>query len=178
MDRRVIRLQGEHHLQPAQLTTLLSHHWDLNINLSDTSYRHQLDEVITDLTDKHQACVLIVEDAHCLPISTLAALSHLTIKQDDSTVYLHVLLLGKSELLNKVSSLQTKTIPYIQTNRPSQEKASQPPPPEKPKKEATSRVSLWKQHAVKAASITALLIIGLALWYHKKTLKNPMDLLT
>ena len=99
VDQRVIRLQGERHLQPAQLTTLLSRHWGLNIDLSNASYRHQLDAVITDLTHKQQSCVLIVDDAHRLPISTLAALSHLTIKQDNGTVYLHVLLLGKPELL-------------------------------------------------------------------------------
>lgn len=114
--QRVICLQGEENLQPAQLTLLLSRHWDININSYSERYRDQLDKIVLELAAHNQACALIVDDAECLPLATLAALAHLAIKQDTPHIHLHVLLLGKPTLLEKAGTLQSNAIPYLQLN--------------------------------------------------------------
>ncbi len=140
--QRVIRLQGNVNLVPAQLTQLLSHHGEITIDQHAEGYQRQLDQIIQELATHNQACVLIVDDAEYLPIATLAALSHLSIKQDSHSIHLHVILSGKPKLLEKMSTLQTnprhiqleplsyeETFHYIQRclNALSKEKIEPPP---------------------------------------------------
>lgn len=111
---RIIRLQGDSSLQPTELTTLISQHWDFYYNPLETKYRYQLDEILNKLSSKNQSSVLVVDSADLLPISTLAALSHLAIKQEGQSVNIHVILLGEFGLLKKIGGLQAKRIPCIQ----------------------------------------------------------------
>ena len=114
---RIVRLQGDKQLQPNHLTQLLSHHWHIDINADEkNTYRKQLDQILLDLAASERNSILIADGAHLLPLSTLAALSHLATKQEGNSIKLHLILVGEPELQKKVNTLQSNVPPNIVIN--------------------------------------------------------------
>lgn len=111
--RHIIRVQGHPNLHPSQLTKVLSKHWTVENIDKDQRIETQLDQMLDGLTEHHQACILIIDDAHLLSLSVLAALTHLATQQDGKPTPLHLLLSGHAALSEKMNSLQTRDIPQL-----------------------------------------------------------------
>lgn len=126
MTRRIIRLQGQPDLQPSELAKLLSLHCRIETqeDASHPSY-HLLEHIASRLQECDATCTLIIDNAHNLPVATLATLSRLAIKQEGSSVYLHILLSGTPDLLEKTANLQNRTLPRLKLSPLSLEETQQ-----------------------------------------------------
>ncbi len=113
VSRHIIRLQGQQGLHPSQLAKVLSKHWAVKNTDKDLRIESQITQMLDGLAEHKQSCVLVIDDAHLLSLSMLAALSHIATQQDGKPVCLHLLLSGRPILAEKMSNLQTKEIPQI-----------------------------------------------------------------
>lgn len=113
ISRDVIRMQGSANIHPSQLIKMLSKHWGTNVTDAKAGLHQQLQQILTSLAKKEQRCSLIIDDAHCLPLSVMAALSHLAIAQENKEILLHIVLSGRPELREKMQHLQVRPIPYL-----------------------------------------------------------------
>lgn len=105
----VLRLKGRPNLQPAILTTLLSKHWAIQATKSIDDESHEtLDHMLNCLYAQNQTCLLLVEQAHLLPVSILTALCHLSQQQENKTVRIRMILVGYPELISKIHALYSK----------------------------------------------------------------------
>ena len=123
ISRHVIRLQATPNLNPSQLVAAVSKHWEIRHANQHERVENQLDEMLDGLIEHKQACILIIDDAHLLSLSVLAALSHLVTQQDGKHVYLHILLTGRPMLAEKINSLQTKDVPRLTVGALTREEA-------------------------------------------------------
>jgi len=123
VSRHIIRLQGHQDLHPSQLAKVLSKHWAIHNTDNSQRIENQLDQILRGLAEHDQTCILVVDDAHLLSLSGMAALSHLATQQDGNPVHLHLLLSGRPILSEKMNSLQTKEIPQITIGALSREEA-------------------------------------------------------
>ncbi len=121
--RHMLRLQGHQSLHPSQLAKVLSKHWAIKHIDKNQRLENQLDQALSELAEHKQACILIVDDAHLLSLSMLAALTHLATQQDGKRVHLHLLLSGRPILSEKMNNLQTKSIPQLTVGALSRENA-------------------------------------------------------
>lgn len=154
--KRVIRLQSDENLLPAQLTQLLLQHCEVELDDVAISCEQQLDKIIQSLATQNLACVFIIDDAERLPATTLAALLHMSMKQNTYHTHLHILLVGNSKLTEKIQPLHPKPIPQLLIKT-------------YPQKETRPKEKHW----VKAISLSLLLIIGFVMWYHKEHSRLP-----
>ena len=123
--RRVIRLQGTPNLRPLQFFNTLSKHWSIQNVDKHQRIENQLDKMLDGLMKHHETCLLIIDDAHLLSLSMLAAISYLAMQQDSKCISLHILLTGRPVLSEKINSLQTKEIPKLTIGALSREAAFQ-----------------------------------------------------
>ena len=121
VSRHLIRLQGSASIQPIQLAKVLSKHWAAKIHDKHARLESQLHEIILGLAKHEQECVLLIDDAHLLPFSVLAAISHLAMMQDNMRVHLHIILSGRPSLQRKIQNLQAREIPLINLSAPTSE---------------------------------------------------------
>jgi len=82
ISRYLIRLSGSKTIRPDQLVRLLSKHWSAQGRRHCIGLKNQLDDFVMGLSEHDQSCVLIVEDAHSVSLSVLAAFIHLSIYQE------------------------------------------------------------------------------------------------
>lgn len=121
--RPIIRLEGKTGLYPSQLVDVLSKHWAIHQADKHQRVETQLDEMIQNLSKHTSSFILIIDDAHLLSLSVLAAISHLVTQQEGNKVYLHILLSGQPILAEKINSLLTKEIPRLTLGALSREEA-------------------------------------------------------
>ena len=108
----VLRLKGRSNLQPSTLTTLFSKHWAIQSSETDELESHaQLDHALNCLYLQNQTCLLLVEQAHLLPISVLTALCHLSHQQENKSICVRIILVGCPELVSKINALYPKKFP-------------------------------------------------------------------
>lgn len=111
--RMIIRLQATPNLTPSQLAEAISKHWAIKNADKAARIETQLDKMLEGLTKHSQQCILVIDDAHLLSLSVLAAISHLATQQDGKAIHLHILLTGRPILSEKMGSLQTKEVPRL-----------------------------------------------------------------
>ncbi len=115
LEKPVIFLDGKDHLKPHDVITALSWQWQIDVTASGALITEQLDDLLTALKSQNQAGVLIIDDAHLLPFSVLAALIDAAIKQTEQCC-LHLILAGRESLKDKVATLYDQDIPTIELN--------------------------------------------------------------
>ena len=123
ISRHVVRLQATPNLNPSQLIAAIAKHWEIRHADQHERIEKQLDEMLGELIDNKRACILIIDDAHLLSLSVLAALSHLVTQQAGKRVYLHILLTGRPMLTEKINSLQTEDVPRLTVGALTREEA-------------------------------------------------------
>lgn len=111
--RQVVRLRGNPKLTPAQLLIALSKQWSISQTNNSPRIEVQLDNFLEQAAQQDLAAVLVIDDAHLLSLSALAAIAHLVTQQNDKTVYLHIILSGLPSLSEKISRLLTKKFQQI-----------------------------------------------------------------
>ncbi len=188
ISRHVIRFQGNADTHPEDLTKLLTKHWAANITDDDAPLESRLYDILLSLTEHGAHCVLVVDDAHLLSFSTLAALSYLAISQDHMKVHLHLLLSGRPELPDKIQRLQTKTVEQITLVAVPHEKPlidnghktvvqkllfiikqliseNLNDNPEIKTANTQASEALWQKNSVKSVFVLALLSMGAFFWW-------------
>ena len=102
----VLRLKGRSNLAPSILTTLFSKHWAIQATQSSDEESHKtLDHALNCLYAQNQTCLLLVEQAHLLPISILTALCHLSHQQENKSICVRMILVGYPEVISKINAL-------------------------------------------------------------------------
>lgn len=100
-----LELKGKSGLQPQKLTKLIAKKWHLELKLDQNFRQHQLDDILTAMQKFHQPGLLVIDDAHLLPIATLAALMHMCLSQETDQIVLRILLLGEPSLAQTLGNL-------------------------------------------------------------------------
>ncbi|PHQ78792.1 MAG: hypothetical protein COB66_08180 [Coxiella sp. (in: Bacteria)] len=112
MSHPIIRLKGRDHIKPRPMIKQLSEQWEVAVVDQTTSLSEQLQELVDGLIRQDNYCLLLVDDAHLLPFSVLAALVHIAIQQD-TQCHMHLVLSGRISLFEKVHTLHDQTMPVI-----------------------------------------------------------------
>lgn len=99
-----------HHFKADSLfsTRKLVHELERGFDLKapqNTSPEDQLDSQIEEVQYANQTCLLLIDNAHFLPLETLTSLLFLLKQQSTNQMRLHILLFGDKHLQAKLSSL-------------------------------------------------------------------------
>ena len=157
-DQMVLRLKGKPTCQPKTLAELVHKHWAVNIDIdNDSRLNTQFNEIIECLTSQKQSCVLLIDHAHQLPISVLAALCHISHQQENKFIAIRIVLAGQASLGSKINALYLKkfafppviTIPEIT--------------PPKKRKPANQR-RFFQNHKIKIIAGVGLVFSSVTLW--------------
>ena len=121
----ILQLQGYSDLDEERLLREISDRWGISLSTSYSFDQGQLNELLDKITEKNESYLLIVDDAHKCPLSTLIALSYLAIHQPEGTLNLRIVLLGEPSLIDKVKTLLPANtewpLPQIVLEVPSEE---------------------------------------------------------
>jgi type II secretory pathway predicted ATPase ExeA len=108
----VVRLHGKQHIKPRFMVQELSSHWHIPVVDHGEPLVDQLHTLVNGLIREKRLGFLIVDDAHLLPYSVLAALVHIAIAQENGC-HLHLLLSGRVSMLDKIKTLHDQDFPLI-----------------------------------------------------------------
>ncbi len=156
-DQMVLRLKGKTTCKPDNLTSIFKKHWAVNIKPSDNRLNTQLDEILECLTRQKQSCVLLIDHANLLPISVLAALCHLSHKQENQFIAIRIILAGHESLASKINALYLKKFAFPPVINLSSQTLAQ-------KNKAANSKSFWHKHRVKSLAIAGIFVCNLFLW--------------
>lgn len=120
-DHMVFRLKGRPNTQPAALANLLSKHWAVQFDANQTSISEKLSAAINCLNTHKQSCLLLVEQAHLLPMAVLNTLCHLSHAQTNKPAVVRIILAGYPEFISKINAFHFKNfasprVIYIKNN--------------------------------------------------------------
>lgn len=111
-----ICLHAKQHIKPRVMVQQLSSLWSIPVEDHGEPLVKQLRTLVNGLVRENKNVFLLIDDAHLLPYSVLAALVHCATAQEDGC-YLHLLLSGRISLSDKVRTLYDKDIPLIQLGK-------------------------------------------------------------
>lgn len=182
ISKHVIRLQGSEQIQPQQLIQVLSKHWAIRINHDEKKLKTQLEYILNALKKHDQHCLLVVDDAHKLPFSVMAALLHLAILQENKNIHLHLLLSGHNALGDKMQNLQISPIPciYLNATAPAVTRSTTPKikhikQQQRENKTPTWQQSFWQKHGIKTFSIFAMIsFLAFIRWFDMRLPRHPL----
>ena len=86
-DQMLLKVKGKSTLKPTEFVSLFKKHWAINEQLdTQAPLNSQLATVLDCLSKNQQSCVLVIDYAHLLPISVLAAICHLSFRQENQSI--------------------------------------------------------------------------------------------
>lgn len=167
-DQMILRIKGKSTLTPSHLVELFQKHWAVDIvKKSSQPLNAQFDDILDCLRQHHQSCLLIIDQAHLLPIAVLASLCHLGHQQENQPIAIRVILAGHPELSSKVNALYLKKFaqpPVIMLKDPEINQSRQT------KNRAPSRLQAgWQRHRVKSVALVSLFACGFFWWKLQST---------
>ncbi len=177
LSRELAEIKGDENLTTAQFIAALTRRWEAPIDKSSTNYREVLDQFLTSLNERDASVIVIIHDADQLPLSTLSAISHLSIKQEGRPVSIYFILAGGMLLHANMRSLQNREIPFIRLEDRVPVSSVSEPMLTSPKKYEDVPIRATKEsnqkppadkHWIKSISLVLLVLVGLFLWHHKK----------
>ncbi len=98
-------LKGSSMLSTKQLFERIAEAFDIKENIADLSVNEQADAIITHLEQRQRYYVLLIDDAHRLPLETLSNIITLAAKQKEANVSLYIVLLGEPQLDERLHNL-------------------------------------------------------------------------
>lgn len=118
LNREFILIQAQAHekAKSSDLARWLANQVQIELPSLTNSQQELLNFILTELKQHQKKYLLILENAHDLPLATLAALAHLTTLQESSPPIMPVLLLGDETLIQRAQLLQNTLIPKIVLN--------------------------------------------------------------
>ncbi len=99
-----LQLRGNIKIDVSRLIDLLARHCCVEID-RNLPRQQQLDKLLQILRAGQNLGLLIIDDAHQLPLDSLAALIYLINSQQEGSVCLHVILLGPYQLCHRIKEL-------------------------------------------------------------------------
>lgn len=158
-DQMILRIKGKSSFEPSALIHSLKKHWAIKIRKSDKPLNEKLNDAIACLEAQQQSCILLIDQAHLLPISMLAALCHLSHQQEGHTISIRIILAGVDSLATKIQALYLKNFappPIIKLN-PKQQTT--------PKKQnPANEKSFWQHHRIKSLAAVGLIACSFTLY--------------
>lgn len=156
-ERTLLITKGSTSFQPTSLMQWLAEQLELRFPERETSQKESLNYFLDQIAQRNKKFLLIIESAHQLPFATLAALSHLAIRQEQTRIIMPVFLTGNQSLINKAQALQLAEVPWIEVN-------DAYPLDEAPK---AANEPFLKRHGIKTFSVAALTVLGLGMHYFR-----------
>lgn len=157
-ERFVLMTKAHPHFQSTSLIQWLSEQLALPFTEEMVSQKTLLNTFIEQITARKRKFLLIIENAQELPFSTLAALSHLAMQQEEKrNIVMPIFLMGKSSLIEKIQSLYGKEIYRVEPVETDSIKTIL---------DATNE-PFFKRHAVKMISIATLFVMAFGLHFFK-----------
>ncbi len=152
----VLRLKGRSNLPPSILMTVFSKHWALKtVGDEAIGINEKLNCIIKCLEEQQQHCLLLVEQAHLLPMTILNALCHLNHIQENKSIAIRIILVGYPELASKISALTSKNageLNVIYLNKMPTQSIPQ------------KREPFWQTRSVKTVAVLVLCMSGFLWW--------------
>lgn len=108
----VARLSAEANFDVTRLVEFLSDAYGVPWQ-PDQALEQMLDEELSAMQLKDKPCLLVIDNAHLLPVETLEALLYLVGQQSDHQMHLHVLLLADPTLLQTFQALLEPNEEYL-----------------------------------------------------------------
>ncbi len=102
---RVCQLAASANLDVASLIAALTREFALPAVSAEETLEEQLDAQLSQLQYSQQLCLLTIDSAHRLSDETLQALLYLIAQQSEDQMRLHILLVGESNLKDRLASL-------------------------------------------------------------------------
>jgi type II secretory pathway predicted ATPase ExeA len=102
---KTLYLDGKTSLEPNRLARHLHKSWQLGEQNAQATKRDQFDHILNAMNQFHQAGLLVIDEAHKLPFSTLAALMHMALNQTHGGIKLRIILLGTTQLVESLDNL-------------------------------------------------------------------------
>ncbi len=100
------RLKGRPNFHPALLPELFTKHWAIQNNTGNRKKSQaSFDHILTCLKTHGQHCLLIIEQAHLLPLPVLEILCRLAHHQTENGTHIQIVLLGYPEIMSKINGL-------------------------------------------------------------------------
>lgn len=112
----LIYLHGRQQIKPRFMIQNLSQHWNVAVEDHGEPLVEQLRTLVNGLVRKNYFGTLLIDDAHLLPFSILAALIHIVVQQDQAC-HMHLILAGRISLEDKVRTLHESAIRIIRLGR-------------------------------------------------------------
>ena len=120
--RPIVHLHGRQQIKPRFMIQNLSQHWNVPAEDHGEPLVEQLRTLLNGLIRKNHCASLLIDDAHLLPFSILAALVHI-VAQQDATCHMHLVLAGRVSLEDKVRTLHEQAMRIIRLGRMPQHEA-------------------------------------------------------
>ena len=98
-------LKASSTLSAKQLLDRIAVAFDIKENISDLMISEQADAVVTHLEQRHINYVLLIDDAHRLPLETLSCIIELATRQQENTVSLYIILSGEPQMSTRLQNL-------------------------------------------------------------------------
>lgn len=119
-----VRLNGKQHIKQRLMIQALSQQWQISVEDQGAPLVEQLRGLLNGLIRENRFGLLMIDDAHLLPYSLLAALIHIVMQQG-TACHVHLLLSGRASLFDKVKTLYEDEFPVIRVGKLPEHEARQ-----------------------------------------------------
>lgn len=103
-----IFLKAQDISSPTHLQNIINQKMNIQPANKTLAFEQQLCTIIAALQQQLRSCILVITDGHLLSYASLAALSHLSLLQENKTISLHLILSGKIPLMDKMADIQLR----------------------------------------------------------------------
>lgn len=117
LSKPIIFLHGRNQIKPRLMLQALTQHLNISVEDHGQPLVEQLQMLVNGLTRKQHVGTLVIDDAHLLPFSILAALIHIVISQQGQHCYLHLILAGRVSLEDKVRTLHEQAMRIVRLGK-------------------------------------------------------------
>lgn len=174
----VIQIKGEESLKPKQILNAICQFNTESLPSSTLRFEDQLKHTLDTVAKEKKPYTLIINQAHQLPLSSLAALAHLVLLQESGAAHLKIILNGQPKIASRLSRFIKTPIPSIEfsaiksvhgkhqhTHQQDQYAHINPTQAKNQSLLGVKCATLWQQHQSKALSLLAISAISCTMLY-------------
>ncbi len=187
----VIQINGNESLKPKQILNAICQFNTQCLPSSTLRFEEQLKHTLNTIKKEKIPNTLIINQAHQLPLSSLAALAHLVLLQENGVAHLKIILNGQPKIANQLSRFIKTPIPSLVLSDnhtildKHQNTDQQNPQKHSNLNEITNLTllgekcaTLWQQHQIKVVSLLAISAIGYTILFMPKPTQPTHSLTT
>lgn len=102
---RTCQVLADNALNPEQMLEAMAGAFDISTEHFFGSFEHQSEVLLESLQHNKQSCVLLIDEAHELPDTTLELLLYMISQQSENQHRFHVVLIGESDLKKRLAKM-------------------------------------------------------------------------